>query len=263
MRLGHPIMRQAMATLCRQLHDPGGHNAVYRWSVAALHRPGFEALLAFHYTITAINELREPLHDEVVASVFRVEGKGLTPVKDDFGQVVLGSGFHPIKSSARRDDLVRSLRTHWLQHKEALEKFLRSQEGEMQAVLERRAAATLKRELQAAKDSYEYRLRELQDRNREQQLRKIAKELVRQRVEAQQMSLFEEFQQEAEMGLQELEEQVAVLRQDVERTRHLLTRERDNRITVTLPKRFKIREIRVLPLTMTYLVPAAKEDVQP
>ena len=22
MRLGHPIMRQAMATLCRQLHDP-------------------------------------------------------------------------------------------------------------------------------------------------------------------------------------------------------------------------------------------------
>ncbi len=93
-----------------------------------------------------------------------------------------------------------------------------------------RAAATLKRELQAAKDSYQYRLRELQDRNREQALRKIAKELVRQRVEAQQLSLFEEFQQEAEMGVQELEEQVAVLRQDVERTRQLLTRERDNRI---------------------------------
>jgi uncharacterized small protein (DUF1192 family) len=262
MRLGHPIMRQAMATLCRQLHDPGGHNAVFRWSVAALHKPGFEALLVFHHTITAINELREPLHDEVVASVFRVEGKGLTPVKDDFGQVVLGSEFHQIKSSARRDDLVRSLRTHWRQHKEALEKFLRSQEGEMRTVLDGRAAATLKRELQAAKDSYEYRLRELQDRNREQQLRKIAKELVRQRVEAQQMSLFEELQQEAEIGVQELEEQVAVLRQDVERTRQLLTRERDNRINVTLPKRFKIREIRVLPLTMTYLVPAAKEDLQ-
>ena len=68
MRLGHPIMRQAMATLCRQLHDPGGHNAVFRWSVAALHKPGFEALLVFHYTITAINELREPLTaDQVVA----------------------------------------------------------------------------------------------------------------------------------------------------------------------------------------------------
>ncbi len=41
MRLAHPIMRQAMATLCRQLHEPEGHNAVFRWSIAALHRSGF------------------------------------------------------------------------------------------------------------------------------------------------------------------------------------------------------------------------------
>ena len=66
LRLGHPIMRQAMATLCRQLHDPTAHDPIYRWSVAALHRTGFDALLVFYYTLTAINELREPLHDEVV-----------------------------------------------------------------------------------------------------------------------------------------------------------------------------------------------------
>ncbi len=205
MRLGHPIMRQAMATLCRQVHDPDGHNAVFRWSIAALHRSGFDALLAFHYTITAINELREPLHDEVVASVFRVEGNRLTPVKEEFQRVVLESEFHPIKSTITRDGLVRSLRIHWLQHKAALESFLHSQESEMQTVLQGRADATRKRELQAAKESYQYRLRELQDRSREQSLQKIAKELVRQRVEAQQLSLFEEFQQEAEMGVQELE----------------------------------------------------------
>ena len=61
---------------------------------------GFEALLVFHYTITAINELREPLHDEVVANVFRVEGKGSIPWKDDFGRSRAGSEFHPIKSSS-------------------------------------------------------------------------------------------------------------------------------------------------------------------
>ena len=263
MRLGHPIMRQAMATLCRQLHDPDGHNAIFRWSIAALHRSGFEALLAFHYTITAINELREPLHDEVVASVFRVEGSRLTPVEDGFGRVVLGSEFHPIKSTARRDDLVRNLRIQWLRHKDVLEKFLRSQEGEMQTVLQRRADTTKERELQAAKESYQHRLRELQDRSREQALRKIAKELVRQRVEAQQLALFEEIQQEAEMEVEELEQQVAVLKQDVEHTRQLLTRERDNRINVVLPKRFQLREVRVLPLSITYLVPAGKEDLQP
>ena len=36
MRLGHPVMRQAMSTLTRQLHDPTSHDPVYRWSVAAL-----------------------------------------------------------------------------------------------------------------------------------------------------------------------------------------------------------------------------------
>jgi hypothetical protein len=75
--------------------------------------------------------------------------------------------------------------------------------------------------------------------------------------------LFEEIQEEAEMEVQELEQQVAVLKQDVEHTRQLLTRERDNRINVTLPKRFQLREVRVLPLSLTYLVPATKEDLEP
>src|SRR5207247_5948356 len=33
MRLAHPLMRQAMATLCRQLHDPTPHDPIYRWSL--------------------------------------------------------------------------------------------------------------------------------------------------------------------------------------------------------------------------------------
>ena len=103
----------------------------------------------------------------------------------------------------------------------------------------------------------------MKDRSREQALRRIAKELVRQQVEAQQLALFEEIQEESEMGVRALEEQIVILRQDVERTRELLTRERDNRINVVLPKRFQLREVRVLPLAMTYLVPAAAEDVQP
>ena len=65
------------------------------------------------------------------------------------------------------------------------------------------------------------------------------------------------------MRLQEIEEQMAVLRQDVERTRDLLTRERDQRLKVVLPKRFKLREVRVLPLALTYLVPATAEDLRP
>jgi hypothetical protein len=261
MRLGHPIMRQAMATLSRQLHDPEGRNAVFRWSVAALQRTGFEALLIFHYTLTAINELREPLHDEVLSSVFRIEGDRIEPVEEQFKQIVLQSQLHPIKSSVRLDDWIRTLRGHWFQHKAGLEKYLDQREAEKREIFEGRASGALKRELDAAKESYRYRLKELQDRSREQELTKVAKELVRQQREADQPTLFEVIQEEAKFKVQELEEQMTVLRQDVERTRDSLEKERKHRIEIVLPKRFQIREVRVLPLALTYVVPAIAEDV--
>ena len=130
LRLGHPIMRQAMATLCRQLHDPTAHDPIFRWSVAALHRTGFDALLAFYYTITAINELREPLHDEVCCRVYRIVGDQTPqPVDHDFEQSVLGSEFHPVRSANSRDDWVKAFRGRWLTHRRQLEAFLRSQES--------------------------------------------------------------------------------------------------------------------------------------
>jgi superfamily II DNA or RNA helicase len=267
LRLGHPIMRQAMATLCRQLHDPTGHDAVFRWSLAALHGSGFDALLVFHYTVTAINELREPLHDEVMSSVLRIEGERLVAVDDDFQRLVLSSELHPIKSAKRREDWVRTLRGHWFRHKADLEALLKRQEKTQRGILEARAKTTLQRELGAAKESYQYRLRELKDRSREQELGKLAKALLREQAEAMQPTLFEELQEEAKLRAGEIEEQMAVLRQDVERTRDLLTKEQEHRIKVVLPKRFSLLEgsqgVRVLPLALTYIVPATGEDLRP
>jgi SNF2 family DNA or RNA helicase len=263
MRLGHPIMRQAMATLCRQLHDPEGHHAIFRWSVAAIHRSGFEALMVFHYTVTAINELREPLHDEVRSAVLRIEGDRLVPVEDDFEQVVLRSDVYPVKSAKRRDEWVRTIRGHWFQHKTGLEDFLHHQESDSRKVLEGRAAAALTREADAAKESYRYRLKELQDRSREKELEKLADQLMKQETRADQAFLFEEIAEEAQSRMHEKQTEIALLRQDVDRTRELLEKERDHRMKVVLPKRFQLREVRVLPLGLTYLVPATAEDMKP
>jgi hypothetical protein len=263
MRLAHPIMRQAMATLCRQLHDPTAHDPIYRWSIAALHKSGFEALLVFHYTVTAINELREALHDEIISTVFRIEGDRLTPVEESFQQNVLGSDLHAIKAAKKREEWVRTLRGKWFSHRTSLETFLRGQEKSLLTMLQKRADANLKRDNDAAKESYRYRLKELQDRSRDQELNKLAKELVREKTEAMQPTLFEEFQEVAQVRVQEIEEQMGVLRRDVERTRELLTRERDHRLNVLLPKRFQLREVRVLPLALTYVVQATAEDLQP
>jgi hypothetical protein len=156
-----------------------------------------------------------------------------------------------------------AFRGRWLTHRKQLEAFLKSQENSLKADLQSRADATRKRESEALKESYRYRLKELQDRSREQDLEKLAKQLLREQADLAQHKLFEEFEVEAKVRVQEIEEQMAVLRQDVQRTRDLLTREQDQRLKVVLPRRYQLREVRVLPLALTYLVPATKEDLQP
>ena len=121
----------------------------------------------------------------------------------------------------------------------------------------------MKKDMQTEKDSYRYRLKELQDRSRGKELERLAKELLDERADAMQQALFVEIQQEKQHRVGEIEEQVAVLRQNVERTRILLEREQERRITDLLPRRFRLREVRVLPLALTYLVPAQPEDKQP
>ena len=264
LRLGHPIMRQAMATLCRQLHDPTASrpDLPLVGGGAAPHRVRRPAGLLLHRSRRSTN-CREPLHDEVCCRVFRIVGDQLEAVDHDFEQSVLVSEFHPIKSATRRDDWVKAFRGRWLTHRRQLEAFLRSQESALKTDLQARADATKKRETEAAKESYRYRLKELQDRSREQELEKLAKQLIREQADLVQPKLFEEFEVEAKVRVQEIEEQMAVLRQDVERTRELLTRERDHRLNTVLPRRFQLREVRVLPLALTYIIPATKEDLQP
>jgi hypothetical protein len=230
--------------------------------VAALHRTGFDALLVFYYTVTAINELREPLHDEVASRVFRVVGERLEPVEQGFERDVLRSEFLPIKSPSHRDDWVKAFRGRWFPHRSGIEAFLGEREATLSGVMQARADAALKREADSARESYRYRLKELQDRSREQELEKLVKQLVREKSELEQPTLFEEFREDSKAKLQEIEEQMTVLRQDVDRTRGQLTRERDNRLNVVLPKRFRVREVRVLPLALTYLVPATAEDLR-
>jgi hypothetical protein len=261
MRLGHPVMRQAMATLCRQLHDPTARSPIFRWSLAALHRSGFEALLLFHYTVTAINELREPLHDEVLSAVFRIEGDRLTPVEDSFQQVVLTNELYPVKSAARREQWVRTLRGKWFRHRGELETFLTRQEDALRGVLQERAAKTREREVRAATESYKVRLKELEDRSREKEMRQLATALLQEQAEVAQPALFEELRAETVVRVQDIEQQIAVLRRDVEQTRDLLVRERDTRLKVLLPRRFQLREVRVLPLAVEYIIPATAEDL--
>ncbi len=208
-----------------------------------------------------MNQLREPLHDEVFSTVFRIEGDDLTPVVDAFQQSVLRSGLSPVHSPRRHEEWVRTLRSRWPAHKQVLEGFRGQQEDHWFDVLQRRATATLEREKRAAKESYDYRIKELQERTREREMDQLARELVKQRAESEQGFLLEEIREEAKGREQEILDQIEILRRDVEETRRSLTNERDYRLKSLLPRRFELREVRVLPLAIEYVVPASVEDV--
>ena len=135
----------------------------------------------------------EPLHDEVFHGLPHRRRPADACGRRPFEQTVLGSEFHPIKSRKRREEWVRTFRGRWFKHRSELEAFLRGQEKSLLDLAPRPGRRHAKRESDAAKESYRYRLKELQDRSREQELNKLAKALVREQAEAMQPTLFEEF----------------------------------------------------------------------
>ncbi|MFH1740118.1 MAG: helicase-related protein, partial [bacterium] len=260
MRLSHPVMRQAVATLSRQLHHPTAADPIYRWSVAALPNASFEAAIIFHYSLTAINELREPLHDEALSAVFRVEGDRLSRVEKSFENEILRAGLLNIQSESHLKDWVKTFRGKWFSHSDFLENFMKAQQAFFASEFETRAKEALKREQTDVRDSYTHRLKELKERSRQQELENLFKARRQMEIAAKQLRLMPELQEDAEIPIKEIDEQIAVLRQDVEQTRRQLEREQKQRDEL-LKKRYTIRDLRVLPLAVQYVVPASKEDL--
>ncbi|TWU54782.1 hypothetical protein Poly51_35010 [Rubripirellula tenax] len=108
---------------------------------------------------------------------------------------------------------------------------------------------------------YKHRLAELKNRSRDNELQKLAEQLAEEEQESL-MNLFEEIREDAKSRATNIEDQMQVLRQDVERTRITLEAEQKRRVKEVLPNRFAIREVRVLPLAISYVVPATAEDMK-
>src|SRR5262249_52906926 len=107
------------------------------------------------------------------------------------------------------------------------------------------------------------RLKELEARSSDRERAKLVKAILKVEAEMERYALLPEVVQEIQVSQRELDEQMEVIRHDVERTQELLTREQKQHLESVLPKRFKLREVRVLPLALAYLVPATKEDLEP
>ena len=186
LRLGHPIMRQAMATLCRQLHDPTARDAdlpLVPGGSAPVRLRGPAGLLLHrhgHQRTAGAAPRRGFLHGlphrgrppGARGGRLRADRAGERVPSDQVAGTAGGLG-------------PTAFRGRWFSHRSELEAFLQSQETVAARPCCRPGPTPrCKRETDAAKESYRYRLKELQDRSREQESRSWPRQLVREQAEA-------------------------------------------------------------------------------
>ncbi len=120
LRLGHPVMRRALAGLRRRLWDPQGNLA--RWTVFQ-HTELDTAVVVIYALAEATNELRESVHSELLAYAYTLEGLNPTePPKDDGEPLTV----QELTEWRRRlaadwDDLRAGLSKHLAQERDTLE----------------------------------------------------------------------------------------------------------------------------------------------
>lgn len=256
LHLGHPVMRQALASFAR-LRFPGGQNEFTppsRWVVTRGVVPaGTDALLLLTVEEMAVNELREAFHHWVRTVAFPVRGGAL-------GDALAYAGPHAATMPGAEDaNGAPAARAIW----DDVDDDVRSWINGYRA----RLTETITTELRAAgaeaaayeKEAFERRIREVSALQRDQSIDKLKREIEEQRTAAIQYSLLEDANELAERRLRDLQDELKRRQRQFGDLLERLQQERDRILRHVLPNRFSLRStVQVFPVTVEIRLPEAK-----
>ena len=249
-RLGHPVMRRATATLRRRLweYDP----RLQRFTIvatAAVSQP----TLVVSALLQITNGLREPLHAELV---------DIAVAFDDPTNGVEMPGWDDLSALTDADlaSWTEHLEDHWAEISESLstvfevarEGFVK-RTGELLPVA-RTTAIAYQREL------FKTRLRELDDDRGEKGREKLRRDLAREEASLAQMTFDRERELEHEERARRLRdilegEDYRRIETRRERLRDRVERERDALIDEVLPRRYTLARCTLTPAAVALIVP--------
>lgn len=156
MRLAHPVMRRATATLRRRLWEPRAD--LRRFTIGA-HPDATAPTLVMPSLLAIVNVLREPLHAELIEVALRVEGNDGAPVGAPLGD--------PVTLDATAVDRWRMwLEDRWDDLAESLGAAREEREAELRARAEHLVPLLLKDERTYQDKLFKTRLRELDEETR-------------------------------------------------------------------------------------------------
>ena len=255
LHLGHPVMRQALASFA-SLRFPGGQSEFTppsRWVVTRGQVPtGADALLLLTVEEMAVNELRETFHHWVRTVALPIKGGVLVDAVAYAGpHAAAQPGIEDPGGAAKAreiwDDVDDEVRT-WINN-------YRTQ-----------LTTTISAELKAAgaeatafeKEAFERRIREVSALQRTSSIEKIKREIEEQRTAALQYSLLEDANALAEQKLRGLQDELKRRQGQYGDLQERLVQERDRVVNHVLPARFSLRSsAQVFPVTVEIRLPGA------
>jgi hypothetical protein len=250
MRLAHPVMRRATSTLRRRLWEP---RADLRRYTIATHPQVDAPTLVIPSLLTLVNELREPVHAELIDLAVRLDDDEPVPVDaplDDTDPLAPGLV-----------DAWRAwLENRWDEVADDLDRLRAEREAELRARAERLLPGLLKEELGYQDKLFKNRLKELDDERGQKGRDRLRRQIEKLEEKTRQLTFDPELRHEREEELRQLKEQLEgeEYRRVEERRARLqarIAREREHLVDEVLPRRFALARCTLTPVAVALVVP--------
>ncbi|MHB9112919.1 MAG: DISARM system SNF2-like helicase DrmD [Thermoleophilia bacterium] len=249
-RLGHPIMRRALSTLRQSLWEDG---PIRRWTVVS-GGPDlpYEAVMVVWVLATALNELRETVHEEVIGLPFSDDNGNLLALDERFWaelsrETLIGL---PLDTLAFWQD---RLRERWVEYRRQILQLLEKRKTAEKARVEGWLSAWKTRESDREAASFALRLEELEQGVDVRTMEKVQKRLIKAEQVAIQTTFDEEENSRREGRVAQLRRELDAASFELQHShrqalRHQLELDRERVLTQVIPKRFTLAHFDLYPL---------------
>lgn len=250
MRLAHPVMRRATGTLRRRLWEP--RPDLRRFTIAA-HADVAGPTLVMPSLLAIANELREPLHAELVEVALHIDGEDAVPADAPVADPTAIDG-------AAVDGWRLWLEERWDELAERLADACDQREAELHSRAEELLPAALKEGRSYQDKLFKTRLRELDDERGEAGRTRLRRQIEKLEETTQQLTFDPELRHEREEELRSLRDQLEGeeyrrVEERRERLRARIEREREQLVGDVLPRRFTLARCTLTPVAVSLLVP--------
>jgi superfamily II DNA or RNA helicase len=251
-RLGHPLVQRALARLRQRLWQPDA--LIGRWTIAV--GEVAEPTVVVASLAQAGNELREPLHTELLEFAFQT-GANHPP-----------ADLPPAHRSALSKDGLSAWRNwiaeEWDHLHAAIDSVVGGRRDELAERLGGLLQEQLKDERTRQRQLYDHRLKELAKEPTDRAIERIRRELLKAEEQAQQRTFFAEdnlarTQRVAELESQLEQKEFERISRQRERLRERLEVERERMLEQVLPRRFALARFQLAPIAVELVVPEGSQ----